>query len=147
MSYSPPLYIAAISGRGRLSIMGTVFVGSLTVFSFVVAFQEPVLALFGQLFGFFALSGIYSILKDEKWSIVLEDGVFTWSYPRWPKSSGHFHLRDVRHLEVSESSGKLTATFQDGTTLKVRFVGSGARLYDYVRRYYPDLSVEFIEGS
>ncbi|HZQ46466.1 MAG TPA: hypothetical protein VFC07_05600 [Verrucomicrobiae bacterium] len=92
-------------------------------------------------------SGVYSFLRSEEWHIKIHNGILTWSYARWPKSAGSIDLRTVCGIVVSDCSSTLSFSFQDGTSRKIKFIGSGARIRDCLKENFPSIALEFIEGT
>jgi len=94
-----------------------------------------------------ALSGLYACLKGETWSMTVENGFLSWSYERWPRSSGRIDLAAVRSVVVNDCSSALVFAFADGSTRKIKLIGYGAKLRDYLVAQHPQITVEFIEGT
>ena len=112
-----------------------------------ISARDPLFTTLGILFAFLACSGVYAYVKNEVWSMTIEDGVLTWSSPRWPKSSGKIKLCDVDTIGIQDGSGKVTLVMADGTQQQTRLVGYGANLRDYLKAHHPQITVNFFEGS
>ena len=95
----------------------------------------------------FVISGVYAFLKGETWSICVQDGVLSWSYARWPMSNGSVDLRAARKVVVNDCSSTLLFTFADGTSRSIKLLGSGGRFRDYLKTAFPNIELEFIEGT
>ena len=142
---SPAPYAYTQRGRGIYSIFGIAFTAFLAVGFFLI--QKPVGVVIGLILSFFAGSGIYAFFKGETWSIRIEDGFLSWSYARWPKSSGRIDLSTVRAVVVNDCSSRVTFTFSDNRTRKIKLVGPAGRIRDYLVAHFPDIKVEWVEGT
>ncbi len=131
--------------RGLYAMVAAAFAAVLaTLFIFT---RDPVFTVVGVFLVVLVLSGIYAFLKSETWSMTIEDGVLSWSYARWPKSSGRIDLSAVRAVVVDDCSNTLAFTFLDGSTRKIKLIGYGSQFRDYVTAHFPHVSVEFVEGT
>lgn len=101
----------------------------------------------GVFLWFLVLSCLYAIIKGETWSISIQDGVLSWSYPRWPKSAGRIELSSVRHLVVDDASDWLRFTFRNGKTQPVQLWAPGRQLHDFVQANFPTITLEHIEDA
>jgi hypothetical protein len=138
-------YRISQNGRDAYPILATAFTAALALtFLFISHWSMKAL---GAGLVFFALSGAYAFLKGEKWTLGIENGVFSWSYDRWPKSTGRIDLKTVSCVVVDDCSGAVLFTFKDGQTRKVKLLGRGEPLKDYLRQHFPTVAVEFVEGT
>ena len=132
-------------GRGLYSMIKTGFAAVLAALFFFT--RDPIFTAVGVFLIVLVFSGIYAFIKGETWSMTIEDGVLSWSYARWPKSSGRIDLSTVRAVVVDDCSSNLVFTFLDGSTRKIKFFGYGSRLRDYLVLHFPHVRVEFVEGT
>ena len=126
-------------------MIATVFTAVLAVF--FIFTRDPVFTVVGVFLVVLVVSGIYAFLKGEIWSMTIEDGVLSWSYARWPKSSGRIDLSTVRAVVVDDCSSTLAFTFLDASTRKIKLIGYGGRVRDYLAAHFPHIRIEFVEGT
>jgi hypothetical protein len=138
-------YLYAEKGRSFRTVFITAFVALLACLFFLVA--SPVSTVIGAILVVLAISGVYAFLRGETWNISVNDAILSWSYARWPKSSGSIDLSTVRHVVVNDSSSTLSFTFEDGSTRKIKLIGYAGRFRDYLKARFPNITVEFVEGS
>src|SRR5437660_8149141 len=133
---SSPLspYLYTQKARSPYVVLVTGFAAFLAVLFFVS--RDPFFALFGIFLVVLVFSGIYGSLKGETWSMSVEDGILSWSYARWPKSSGQIDLRTVRDVVVDDCSSTLSFTFLDGSTRKIKLIGHASRFRDYLVAHF-----------
>lgn len=132
-------------GRSLSAALVIVFVAGLAVF-FILT-KDPIFTVIGVFLGVLVLSGLYAFLKGETWSICVQDGVLSWSYARWPKSQGSVDLRTTRKIVVDDCSSTALFAFADGTSRKIKLIGSAGRFRDYLKAAFPNIELEFIEGT
>jgi hypothetical protein len=145
MSAPPIPYSYTHNGCSVYSVLVVGFVAALAVLFFLS--HDPVFTAIGVLFVGLVCSGIFAFLKREVWSISIQDGVLSWDYARWPKSSGRIELSSVRAIVIDDCSSALTIIFADGSSRKTKLVGYGSRLRDYLACHYPQIAVEYVEGT
>ena len=140
---SPYLYTQ--KGRSLYTVFIIGFVAALAVLFFVP--RDPIFTVIAIFLVVLVFSGIYAFLNGETWSMSVEDGVLTWSYPRWPKSSGRIDLSSVCHVVVDDCSSSLSFKFLDGSTRKIKLIGHASRFRDYLAAHFTSVRVEFVEGT
>lgn len=91
------------------------------------------------------VSGLYSILKGEKWEFGVKDTQFFWRYPRWPKSSGTIDLETVNAVEIDDNSGWISFHITTDSPKRIRLFSGARQLNDFLRSRFPALKVDFIE--
>jgi len=136
-------YQCTQSGRSILSVSSTVLVGLLAI-GFALSDS---LFLLAPILGFFALSGIYSFVKNEKWKIEVIGRILSWHYPRWPQSTGSINLDEVKHIIVNDCSSCLSITTNTNQEQKIKFCGCGADFQNYLNENFPSISTEYIAGT
>ncbi|MGC3991685.1 MAG: hypothetical protein QM796_18740 [Chthoniobacteraceae bacterium] len=145
MSNSPAPFTYVQKGRSVSMVMITLFVTAMAAIFFLT--RDVVFMVLGVAFCGLALSGFYAFIKGETWSLQIEDGLFSWSYARWPRSSGTINLQEVLEVVVDDCSSRLTFTFPDGRRQKIHLIGNAAGLRNYLVANYPHLRVKFVEGT
>ena len=90
-------------------------------------------------------SCIYSFIKNEEWTLEVNDGVLTWDYPRWPTSKGQIDLANVKHIRTHDSW--CTFTFVKGAKKRLRILGNRHRFYAYLEECFPNIILELSESS
>jgi hypothetical protein len=132
-------------GRSLSTVMITAFVAVLAALFFLT--HNLIFTVIAVVLVVFVISGLYALLKGEMWSVWVQDGVLGWSYARWPRSHGSVDLRNARRIVVNDCSSTLLFTFEDGTSRKIKLVGSGSRFRDYLKTAFPNIELEFIEET
>ncbi|MFA6546970.1 MAG: hypothetical protein WCS99_21315 [Limisphaerales bacterium] len=145
MSTVQPSYSYEQKGRSVYTVLVVGFVAVLAALFFFS--HDPVFTTISAVLVILVCSGIFAFLRGETWSMSIEDGVLSWAYARWPKSSGRISLSTVRAIVIDDCSSSLTITFSDGSTRKVRLVGHASRLRDYLMAHHPEIAVEYVEGT
>ena len=145
MSAAPTLYTYTQKGRSVYTVLVVGFVAILAVLFFLS--RDPVFTAISVFFVVLVCSGIFTFLKGETWSMSIQDGVLSWAYARWPKSSGRIELSAVRAIVIDDCSCALTITFADGSSQKTKLVGYGSRLRDYLATHHPQIAIEYVEGT
>lgn len=93
------------------------------------------------------ISGLYSILKGEKWEFGVKDTQFFWRYPRWPKSSGTIDLETVNVVEIDDNLGWISFHITNHAPTRIRLFSGARQLNDFLRSRFPALKVDFIENN
>ena len=132
-------------GRSLSTAIVTAFVAVLAALFLLT--QNLIFTVIGVFLVALVLSGVYAFLKGETWSFSVQNGILTWSYDRWPKSHGSIDLRVARRVVVNDCSSTLLFTFNDGTSRKIKLLGNGSRFRDYLKSAFPNIELEFIEGT
>lgn len=132
-------------GRSLSTILVTGLCAILA-FSFLII-PYPIPKLIGAFLVVFVFSGFYAFSKGEVWSMSVEDGILSWSYARWPKSSGNIDSSTVCYLLVDDCSSNLSITFLDGSSRKIKLIGHARRFRDYAVSHFPHITVAFVEGT
>jgi hypothetical protein len=145
MSAQPIPYAYTQKGRSVYSVLVVGFIAALAVLFFLS--HDPIFTAIGVFFVVLVCSGIFTFLKGEVWSMSIQDGVLSWAYARWPKSSGRIELSSVRAIVIDDCSSALTITFADGSSQKTKLVGYGNRLRDYLASHYPQIVIKYVEGT
>jgi hypothetical protein len=96
---------------------------------------------------FFGLCGLFSFSVGDQWTLDVRNGILHWSYDRFPKSSGRIDLRGVNRIIVNDCSARISLIGTDGSTTKIRLTGHGFPLYKYLQANFPEIRVDFIEGT
>jgi len=145
MNTSPPPYSYTQSGRGLYSIFVIALAAFLAVGFFLT--QSFFGIAIGVFLSVFLCSGLYAFFKGETWSMRIEDGFLTWSYARWPRSSGRIDLSTVRAVVVDDCSNRLLFTFSDNSIRKIKLVGHAGSIRDYLVAHFPHIKVEWVAGT
>ena len=109
--------------------------------------RDTVFIIAGVFMMVLVASGIFAFVKGETWSMIIENGVLSWSYARWPKSEGQIDLSTVSSIVIYDSGSTLELSFAAGVSRKIKLIGYGAKLRDYLVRNYPHIDVKFVEGT
>ena len=96
---------------------------------------------------FLCFSCIYGFVKNEVWRFGIRDNVMWWESPRWPRSAGFIPLDDVCKVTIYEGVSRLKVTTRDGTTRCIPCYAVATNLRSILRDHYPNVAIEFIEGS
>jgi uncharacterized membrane protein YdbT with pleckstrin-like domain len=86
-----------------------------------------------------SVSAMYAFVRDEEWSLRIDDHSLEWHYPRWPKSTGSVNLSEVRKITVNEHTGKLEMILKNEETKRIKFFGSANKIYKYLRIHQSDI--------
>jgi len=140
-----PFYSYEQKGLSAYSVLVIALGGILAGFSFFS--HDPIFVVIGVALVVLLCSGIYAFIRGETWSMSIKDGVLTWHYPRWPKSSGSISLSTVLSIVINDCSSSLVIKCAGGEAQKVRLVGHASRLRDYMATYYPQIAVEYVDGT
>jgi hypothetical protein len=143
-SIQPP-YSYTQKGRSPVTVLLTSLVAAIAIVFFLT--RDPVFKIIGVLLVALVISGTYAFLKGETWTMSIADGVLSWSYARWPRSSGRIDLTAVSGVVVDDCSSTLAFTFSDGSTRKIMLIGHATRLRDYLAAHFPQVRVEFVKGT
>jgi hypothetical protein len=138
-------YCCSEKARSLYSVFGMTFMGFLAVCFFFT--RDAVFVALGVFLVALVIHGIFSFVRNEVWSMNVQDGVFSWSYPGWPRTNGTIDLSKVRKIVVLECGQMQSFTFADGSVRKLKLIGSASRFRDYLQTSFPNISVEFVEGT
>eukprot|EP00456_Euglypha_rotunda_P053165 TRINITY_DN4288_c0_g1_i7.p1 TRINITY_DN4288_c0_g1~~TRINITY_DN4288_c0_g1_i7.p1 ORF type:complete len:123 (-),score=1.65 TRINITY_DN4288_c0_g1_i7:103-471(-) len=119
------IILASFGGLLTLGGVGQLFCYWDGIFRESGVVQLPV----GVLLLFLSASCILAFMRGETWRLTINDGILSWSYPRWPKSVGNW----------------LLVTFSDATTQRIMLVGSPHRVRDFLVNHCPHISMTFRE--
>lgn len=144
MSKVHPTFTQQQGGRSLFTILTTVFVIFLALC--FASTQELVFVVVSVFLGFLACSCLYTIGTNEVWKMTIERGFLSWSYPRWPRSSGCIDLDGVRSMLIDDGSGKVLIISDDDQSQTVRLIGYGFKLRDFIRSYFPHIIITHIES-
>lgn len=142
VSINRPRYFYSQKGRSSYGALATVFAAVLAAL-----FLASHIWVIGVPLALLAISGIYAFTKGETWNISVTDSVLAWSYARWPNSSGRIDLNLVRTVTVNDCSSRLSFTFTDGSVRTIKLVGNAHHFRNYLLAHFPNLKVEFVEGT
>jgi hypothetical protein len=142
VSINRPPYFYSQKGRSSYGALATVFAAVLAAL-----FLASHIWVIGVPLALLAISGIYAFAQGENWNISITDSLLAWSYPRWPKSSGRIDLNSVRTVTVDGCSSTLSFAFADGSTRKIKLIGNAHHFRNYLLAHFPNLKVEFVEGT
>lgn len=145
MTTVQPSYSYTQKARGFYSLFAAGFAVLLAVLFFLT--RDLVFVVGGVFLTLLVFSGIYAFFKDETWNMSIAGGVLSWSYARWPKSSGRIELSTVRAIVVDDCSSTLTILFTDDSSRKIKLLGHASRLRDYLAAHYPHIVVEYVAGT
>lgn len=145
MNTVQPSYSYTQKARGLYAVLATGFAALLAVL--FIFTRSPVFVACGTLLALLVISGIYAFFKGETWSMRIEDGMLSWAYARWPKSSGTIELSTVCTVVVNDWGSTIEFTFSDGSSRRLKLIGHAAKLRDYLVAHYPHINVKFVEGS
>jgi hypothetical protein len=138
-----PPFAYTQSGRNALPLFLTAFFALLAAICVIT--DEPLLWVIAAFLLCLALSGLYSIIKGETWTVRIDGDSFIWSYARWPKSSGTIDLKTVRHLIIRDHGSTLTFIFDEGRIHDMKLMAAHPyQLRDYLAENFSRLSVEYI---
>ena len=133
-------YLYTEKGRSPRTIILAGLLGALA--GFILPGASLTLTVIGVVFAGMGISGVCGLVKGETWSIRIQDNVLSWSYARWPESSGSVDLNTVRCIAVSDRPSRLSFTFGDGTTQTIQLIGNSGRLRECLRDSLPQVKVE-----
>eukprot|EP00456_Euglypha_rotunda_P053163 TRINITY_DN4288_c0_g1_i4.p1 TRINITY_DN4288_c0_g1~~TRINITY_DN4288_c0_g1_i4.p1 ORF type:complete len:140 (-),score=2.12 TRINITY_DN4288_c0_g1_i4:103-522(-) len=136
------IILASFGGLLTLGGVGQLFCYWDGIFRESGVVQLPV----GVLLLFLSASCILAFMRGETWRLTINDGILSWSYPRWPKSVGAIDLSRVCKATIYHSGGNwLLVTFSDATTQRIMLVGSPHRVRDFLVNHCPHISMTFRE--
>jgi len=140
-----PTFVQKQGGRSFFTLFVSAVVVFLTIFFLYTG--NLIFILFGLVLAFFSCSCFYTLIINELWIITINEGVFSWSFPRWPKSSGEVSMTDVEWMTIDDNSSKVNIGNSHATIASIHLCGHGYRLLNFMEEYYPRIDVEYIESS
>ncbi len=138
-------YLYAQKGRSLFSAFLSGFLAVLALLCFLGG--QTLTTVIGIVLGVLTISGVWAFVNGEAWVIRVENGVLSWSYARWPKSSGSVDLSRVRGVVVNDCAHLLSFTLEDGSRQEVKLIGDAGGLRDYLKASFPNIRLEFVEGT
>lgn len=93
---------------------------------------------------FVCLSGAYSIVQGEVWSVCIDNEAISWSSPRWPRSSGRIVIDTITRLVILEGQSRLEVTTHDGSTFSIPCLAV-RKVYHVFVEHFEHVEIEFIE--
>jgi hypothetical protein len=140
----PSRYYIIEKGRSFLAILVTALSALVAVLFFIGG--TFLLVSGGIIFSLITLRGVVAFIKDDFQHLIIENDILSWNYSRWPKSKGQIDLSTVCYVRL-DSDASLSASFTDGTSRRIKVIGSVYEFRDFLRQHYPQIQLEFIEGG